>query len=191
MTWLDAQRGLTTAPASAVLPLRFAEAEVRKVMNPMCRTVADEYLKAFWDAASQGIAPVLLGRTRTWKSYTAAAIVRRVVDVAQIPSAFVECLSDVVLLDRFREEDQRTIRKWQRVGFLVFDDVLSLKADSYGMDVVKAVVSSRFSEMRPTLITGNIDAVSEEVFAKISANYGSLLARRIQDGGSGFTALVM
>jgi hypothetical protein len=114
-----------------------------------------------------------------------------VVDVAQIPSAFVECLSDVALLDRLREKDQLTIRKWQRGGFLVLDDVLSLKADSYGMDVVKAVAAARFSEMRPTMFTGNIDADSGDVFAKISANYGSLLARRIQDGGPGYTALVL
>ena len=190
MTWINDQRGLTTAPASSVLPLRFAEAELSKVPHPTCRAVADEYLKAFWEAASQGLAPALLGRTRTWKSYTAAAILRRVVDTAQIPSAFVECLSDVALLDRFHEKDQLTIRKWQRVGFLVLDDVLSLKADTYGMDVVKAVVSSRFSAMRPTLITGNIDAESGEVFAKISANYGALLARRIQDGSRGYTALL-
>ena len=80
------------------------------------------------------------------------------------------------------------------MGFLVLDDVLSLKADSYGMEVITAVASSRFSEMRPTLFTGNIDAESGEsgeVFAKISANYGSLLARRIQDGGRGYTAFVV
>jgi DNA replication protein DnaC len=191
MTWLHSQRGLNMEPAAAALPLRFAGAKFEKIELNGCRDVAERYLTQFWDVAPQGIAPVLLGRTQTWKTYTAAYVARRLIEVAHLPVAFVSCPAEVALLDRFRDEDQHKIRKWMKVAFLVLDDFAALKTDSYGAEVVRALASGRFDSLHPTLWTGNIDAHPDEVFAKLAAGFGSITARRIQDGGRGFTALVL
>jgi DNA replication protein DnaC len=179
------------APASEVLPYRFVDATMSKVENITCRKVGERYLEDFWTAAPQGIAPVFIGRTQAWKSYTAAVIVRAVVEIALVPAAFVDCMAQLTTLDRFREEDQRRIRKWTQVAFLVFDEFTSQKPDSYGADVMRAVAAARFGEMRPTLWTGNLSCEPCEVFAKIGGMYGSTLARRIQDGGKGYSAVVL
>jgi DNA replication protein DnaC len=178
-------------PATAVLPPRFADPKFGKIERPACQDVAKRYLDQFWEVAPQGIAPVLLGRTQTWKTYTAAYIARHLIEEAHLPVAFVSCPAEVALLDRFREADQRKIGKWMKVAFLVVDDFAALKMDSYGAEVVRALASGRFDSLRPTLWTGNIDAQPDDVFGKLAAGFGSITARRIKDGGQGFTALVL
>ena len=190
-TWLDQAR--LTYPLHLVnMPQRFRAADSTELPQAGLCSIVGEYIEQFWDLAPQGIAPLLLGPARTWKTHAAAAIANKVFLAGRVPVEWVNVPDQFLTLDlnRYTDESRRMIARWKRVPFLVMDDFGVIEKGSFGATVLAAVASARFDSQRPTLWTGNVHTPSSaQLFKTLAQVYSPLFARRLEDGSRGFVGL--
>lgn len=168
------------------LPRRFEKPHPRELPQVL-RAVVLDYLTRFWDTAPEGIAPLFLGRARTWKSYAAAVICGGAVH-AQVPTDFVSCPSELLNLDldRFSAESRSLVRRWEQIPFLVLDDFAVIREHSFPGQILTAIAAARFDARLPTVWTGNLGSQKGAEFSDIARLYSPMLARRLEDGSKGF-----
>ena len=179
------------APALA-LPARFADARLSRVRNDDVRACATEYLDAFWEKASQGLAPVLVGRAAEWKSYAAAAIARVVNLQGRVDVEWFNAPHDALVMDMAKFDARHSQRLERLVGadLLVVDDFWEVGGSGFGRDLLVAVAAERFAQRRPVLWTANVTMAEGEEWKEIAHRYGVSFARRLKHGGAGFTVIL-
>jgi hypothetical protein len=192
MNWLEQAR--KTDPlfqAKLELPERFRSASLAGIEQADVAGVVAAYAKVFSKVAVQGIAPLFLGRARTWKSYGSAALVRHLWQRERIDVGWCCCASELPRLDRLRTDRDTTKRiEWLcRVPFLVMDDFNLVRPDSWAALILQEIGVRRFDGLRPTLYTGNA-VISKDDNSAIEKAYGPALARRIVDGSEGFRLVI-
>lgn len=176
---------LGTSPLE--LPERYKDADVYSIEEEAFQKAATKYLKDFYELADKGIGMLLIGRSRTWKTYTAAAVARRV-HMVPLDVVFVQCAVDILELARnqFADSTKRQLEHYQKASFLVMDDFAEIPPNTPGHMMLLGIAEARFGNQRPTIWTGNVGGKREEVMVELSQRYGPGFARRIHDGSEGF-----
>lgn len=190
--WLYEQRAWTASQLHPLqLPRRFAEATLATIEEPTIAETASRYCQQFWDVAPNGIAPVFLGKARTWKTYAACAVLRVVQSRGQLQGHFLQCAVDFPQADlkRYAPETEARIREWHRVPFLVVDDFACIPSNSWAATQLVALAEARFAACLPTLYTANV-LIGRDDVKQVSANYGTVFARRLYDASAGFRVVI-
>lgn len=191
MTWLDDELARNPVPVRPKIPARYADASIRMIpeSHPL-RQLSWRYLTEFADHAAKGIAPVYLGPTGEYKTYSAAVIAGLV--GARVGTQFVSVPETFTLLDldRHSAATRDTLQGVMRIPFLVLDDFFWVAKGSWAAQTLEAILAARFAECRPTLITGNLVLPAGQEFEALSSQYSPLLARRLRDAGGPFVALL-
>jgi len=177
------------------IPDQFATATVDVVPDQL-RSCVLAYGKAFWQAASDGKAPLFLGNPARYKSYSAAALARALHERACIHVDWCDVPVTLNQLERNRFDratDER-IDRWKQVPFLVMDDFGMAKLESWQGGVLAEIGMFRFDRGFPTCWTGNVaidGAVSaQSIDEALRRHVGVQLARRIMERSEGYRVYV-
>lgn len=191
MTWLHEHLSKHPIPPPLELPRRFEEASLALMPAGPVKDMVEKYLRLFWDAAPRGIAPLIVGRTQTWKTYGAAIVARRV-HQAGVPVQMVMCPVEMaeVERDRFSELSRQRVERWKRVPFLIMDDFVQLDPGTFASQLLVEIACDRHANMLPTMWTGNIILKPSEKFMPLVNRYGALFARRLKEGSEGYALVV-
>lgn len=190
MTWLERAQ-LQWATTLPDLPARYASVTLADIGHERVRAKATEYLRVFPDAAARGLAPVFLGRSGEYKTVAAVALLKAVWQAYHIDVDFVQCDTLLALdIDRFSERTRKLLKRWKTVPLLVLDDFAAPKPDSFAAAVVQDLCTVRFDELWPTIYTANIQLPKGEEYTRLAELYGGPFARRIEEGGRGYTVLI-
>ena len=191
MSWLDTELARNPEPVPPTLPERYKGARFTTIpeSHPL-RALVWRYMDEFYEHASAGIAPVLLGPAGEYKTYAAAVIAGTVGQ--RVETEFVSVPDQFMLLelDRYSAATKDRLERIMRVPMLVLDDFFWPERGSWASKTLQAVFAARFGECRPTLITGNLELPVGREFATLSETYSPLLARRLRDAGGPFVALL-
>ena len=174
------------------LPMKFRAARIDRIPVGDVRDVVTEYLtQGRAGRVRNGVAPLMLGPARTWKTYGACWLVNQ---MATLYTKFVgvPALKFRLEQDTFSPETKRYLYPLMNARFLVLDDVTVIgPADTRVLSWLDAIVCHRFSHGLPTLYTGNLEVPNaadlEEV---LRGMYGPRIARRMVDNAQGFTLLL-
>jgi DNA replication protein DnaC len=142
------------------IPLRYRSVTVDgfKAHTPeqeVARAKVVEYLEGLGKGHSGGI--TLHGTVGCGKTHLAAAILRH----AQTKGYSIHFATEDGIFDTFKQlwEDptgsSNYLAKLQKVRFLVIDDMGIRKPTEYVSDRYEAIINTRYSNMRPTIITTN------------------------------------
>jgi DNA replication protein DnaC len=167
----------------------FLGAALARIPSKGLRRAAVAYCKQFFDVAPEGVAPLFVGPTGTWKTYTAAFIAQRVHEVG-IESVFAQTKPTFQRWDTMRFSDGRAVRheieQLVRVPFLVLDDfATTTPKPSWQAETLLEVLETRFSELRPTLLTGNFQLKKNDTTA-LDELFGVQVGRRVYHAAEGF-----
>lgn len=127
-----------------------------------------------WASNPHGLV-VLRGDVGTGKTYLAVAILRDFGRGKFVPQRKLLELHEAARLGASRfcggEEAQADLRKIRDASLLVIDDVGVSSGGNKDTDVLQALITHRYDELKPTVITTNVDAEGLK----------SLLGDRIED----------
>lgn len=176
--------------AAPVLPVRYATATL-ETLPPHLREVCQSYLQHFTAAASLGVAPLFLGRARSWKTAAACVLAREVWRQYSLPVTFVSMPSALLEIDwdRFSAETRKRVAAWSTCPFLILDDFGVVKPQSVGHATLQSVLAARFDACLPTVLTGNVDVDPSKQLEEMTTQYGVMLTRRLQDASAGYLVL--
>lgn len=185
------------------IPTRYKTAAITAEMTPewtpVNHQVAYEFLRSFGQYATQGKAPLFAGNPGTGKSYSAAAILNRVITarrdlgLPELQTAWVpvgEALDRILyfrdhrLTEQFREADSLLINS----PLLVFDDFGHLRNYERLRELFWIYVNARYDRMLPTIFTANLDM--SDGWDALDRDFGEAFRRRIQAMSEGLTAVV-
>jgi DNA replication protein DnaC len=173
------------------LPERYRTAQLRQIGQADIAAVTILYCEQFREAAAHGLAPVFLGRVRTWKTYAAAAIARYVWHHERVAVDFVACPAEFTRFER-RRFDPATDQELARLAatpFVVLDDFPLVAPNSYAAQLLVELVTRRFDATLPTLFTGNILMAPDDT-SEVDARYGPQFGRRLYEMGRGYVVVV-
>lgn len=189
MTWLAEWRAQNVAVSEDV-PARYRAADLERV-KPALRRCAEEYMRNFYALADQGRAPLFLGQSGTGKSMASAYVAMRVAERACVSVSWVNCSTwNLHLRTEARDALAVWIRELYEVPFLVLDDVHSVVGQYGPLATLAGVLSERWDRCFPTLVNGNLDLPQGEEWDVLSQKFGPAVARRMQEGGEGYTVLL-
>lgn len=189
--WLESRIAQQPVPVPLVLPQRFADAALEHVPEGPLKEATTEYLRRFLEVAPQGVGCLFVGRARTYKTYATAVIARRVHGMAHLDVEFAQCavLAAQIERARFTANTSDVVTRIKDAGLVVMDDFAQVQPNSFPATVLMEIAESRFSAMRPTLWTANIDA-GRDITKAIANLYGAGFARRVYDASEGFRVKV-
>lgn len=179
----------------APIPDQFQTATIDVVPDQL-RTCVLAYGKAFWQAASKGVAPLFLGNPARYKSYSAAALAKALHERAcvRVDWCDVPITLNQLERNRFDRATDERIERWKTVPFLVMDDFGMVKVDSWQHGVLAEVGMSRFDRGYPTCWTGNVaidgQVSSATIDEALRRHVGVQLARRIMERSEGYRVYV-
>lgn len=187
MTWIERERAAKwhrSMRRPLVLPERFADAVPTGIAVPALATVARRYTRAFAQEAALGIAPLFVGRARTFKTYTMCCLARWVYHYQGLEVAFIDAGAhfSATADDRFDVRVQAAHHELTTVPWLVVDDFTNVAPNTAAFQFMLNLATARFNACRPTAWTGNIAQ------GDITARYGPAFARRLQDTSAGYRA---
>lgn len=168
------------------IPAMFRDATWAGLPDGKIKDTTKRYLENFTEARAAGIAPMYLGKARTWKTSAACVIALAVADRGGLDTQFVsvpEWMADFTL-DRFGRANEDLYR-WRTVSFLVLDDFAQIPPDGDAAAVLVGVVAARFNAKLPTIWTGNL-AVASGQELKALHRYGPLFSRRVLERSEGY-----
>lgn len=181
----------TGFPLGFGLPQKFGTAVLENVPAGIVRDTMEQYFAdGIAGRISNGIAPLLLGPARTWKTYATCGLIRR---MATPYIKFVEGpeLAYRLEADAFSDSTKAYTASIVRAHFLVLDDFTAIKHESRAGLFLQYLINHRFSRGMPMLCTGNLEVSSGTESEKaLHALYGPLLARRFVDMSTGYRALL-
>lgn len=193
MNWLYKLRTDPRALTPPDIPARFQGATLDAVPSEALKRIARKYVAEFFTVAANGIGPLFLGRAGTYKTH-AAAYIAQVVHNGGIECRFVQTKLWLTQLELMRFGDPkaaaRELRLVGEVPFLVVDDfATAVAAPSWQADALLTVAEARFSNLRPTLWTANVEITKDDV-SKLEGLYGVAFARRVMHASQGFSVLL-
>lgn len=186
--WLAESVARNPSPPPLVLPARFADATVEGIPSGgRLRAVVTKYAQDFWTVAPRGIGMLLIGKAGTYKTYASSALAR-LVHQAGVETLFVQCPITMGMLERNRYSSLAadTIRKLETVPFVVMDDFSQITPNSFGARVLLEVAEARFSNLRPTVWTGNVTIDGGKAIDVLSSLYGPSFGRRVVEASGGY-----
>ena len=188
--WLNQHLLYNLSAPDVILPERYQDADVFQIGNETFQKAAKKYLANFYELADKGTGMLLLGRSRTWKTYTAAAVARRVNKIP-LDVTFVQCAIDILDMARnqFSEETRKKLESYHNASLLIMDDFAEVPANTPGHLMLLGIAEARFGKQKPTIWTGNVGSKREDVMSELSQTYGAGFARRVYDGSEGFRVL--
>lgn len=189
MSWLLER--IQATPPHAVpleLPARYREASLSHIPREDCVGLAKDYVLQFYEAGAEGKAPLLVGRSGTWKTYTACAIARMLYELP-LDVRFVSCAVTLPHIQRnlYEESGMELLRKIRRTALVVMDDFTMVPSSSKAHELLLEIAEYRFSNQLPTIWTGNVSGSTlQEIMGNIAGSYGPGFARRLHHGSEGF-----
>ena len=195
MNWIKEYISKNPSPSELKLPLRFESADLSGIPEGKLQHCAKAYLENFWEAGNKGIGCLFLGKAGTYKTYTACAIAKRIRTLANLETMFVQCPIFVSQIERnrFSSKSEDMIKQVSRTPFVVMDDFSQIQPNSFGANLLLEVAEARFSNLRPTIWTGNIAipvAKYNEIVKVITGIYGPSFGRRIVEASKGYGVVV-
>lgn len=189
--WFSTRVAKNPHPEPVVLPQRYRDVSI-KTMNPgELKTFSIKYIQGFMENAPKGIGALVVGRSGTGKTHASAAIAKAVNGVIDVQ--FVQSALFIAQLERnrFGANVEKTIRDICSAGFTVIDDFDLFDPTSYSANVLMEIAESRYSNLLPTLWTGNFEIKSLKQFAtQIATRYKVGFSRRLIEGTEGFRLYV-
>lgn len=196
MNWIEQWILLHPQPVAPVIPARFAGMNsTEAIESPAIRRAVEKYVGEFMNAAPKGIGCLFIGKAGTYKSTAAYVLLHQVWKTYQLTGLVIQC---PIVLNRFERNryspiTEKDLAQLRREPLLVMDDFSQITPGGYQAGILLELAEARYSEMKPTIWTGNI-AVSEPstdaVTAAISSLYGPSFGRRVVEGSEGFRVLV-
>lgn len=171
------------------LPSRYASARfgTLKEGSPLLAEIVTDYLADFWNKASAGIAPAFVGTTESYKTYASAVLVKAVAG-AKLPVEWLACGVVLTGMSPWQVREAQQFGVWFSCPFLVLDDITTLRPGSPAIDVLQAIVLSRFDNQLPTVWTANLPAKGMD--AALAEHFGVSTARRLLEGSDSFRGVV-
>ncbi len=172
------------------LPPRYANAsyDILAKGSPVLATIVKDYLARYWPLAEKGMAPAFVGRTESFKTYATAVLARQVAQSALLPVHWVACGVDLMGVSPWQAREAALLGPWVSAPFLILDDVTTLRANTAAVDLLQAIVLSRFDNQLPTCWTANLPA--DRLEAGLAENLGVSSARRLLECSAGFMGVV-
>jgi len=191
-TCLEQARIDCPMPPPPEIPARYQGASITMIEDTNLQALATEYLRKFEVLGSEGIGPVLLGRSRTYKTVAAAALAKGIWKAFSVGVVFVGCIDQLPQMELLRYDPgtAKRIKQWCATPVLVLDDFMIARPGTWAADILLAVLSARFNALRPTIITGNIILEKGREWAALAEIHNPALAHRLEEGGRGFTLFV-
>lgn len=174
------------------IPEQFANATIETIPQKSLRNCVLRYGQHFWEAASKGLGPLLLGDPATYKSFAAATLSKALHERARIHVAWCEVPITLNQLERkrFDKSTDERIEEWKQAPWLVMDDFAMAKMESWQYGVLVEIAMSRFDTGRPTCWTGNIEvqgtATPQLVEDALKRAVGVQVTRRILERSEGY-----
>ena len=196
--WLADSVAHNPNPPRLVLPYRFSEADVYTIpgmddgSDSPLRRITKEYLTNFWQVAPQGIGCLFIGKAGTYKTYAACAIARRI-HRSGVDTMFAQCpvLLNRIERNRFGADSAEAIHRLSTVPFLVMDDFSQIDSKTFASGVLVEIAEARFSNLRPTIWTGNIELrEGVRVGTVLGSLYGPSFSRRITEASKGYAVYI-
>lgn len=193
-SWLDEYKALHPEAQPLILPERFKNATFEGIPDGKLKQTTEQYILRFGtELAPNGIGCLFLGRAGTYKTYSSAVIAKAVVKTHKTDALFVQVPLFVSRTERrrFDKQTDQIIRDMCRVPFLVMDDFSQIIPNSFGAGLMLEIIEDRFSNLRPTLWTGNMEIPNiregaASIVHAISSNYGPSFGRRIVETTKGY-----
>lgn len=190
-TWLDIEQTRYPVPPVLPVPTRFEGITLGDLPDNL-RSVSERYLAAFRAEASRGIAPIMLGRARTWKTAATYALLQEIRQRFTLRCHVLSCPTDLMFLefDRFNSDNLGFLRNMCAMPVLAIDDFATVKVDSIAQQLLSTILTERHKACYPTIWNGNLVLPAGREFEAIGVQYGAHFARRLEDGGKGYTVLL-
>ena len=152
---------------------------------------AETDVAAYLETLHRGVGLFFTGKVGRGKTYAACVIVKRLVD-----SGIRAYFSDVERIEREAKDarasfqsEQEIIDRYVHVPVLVLDDLGAEKVTTRQSTILRALISGREAEDRPTVYTSNLD---RKGFAKhIAEAEGTTMAERLASRLAGSTEVVV
>lgn len=185
--WFHSRLARNPTPDPVVIPNRYADVSWESMRDGALKDYAKRYIANFMDNAPKGIGGLIVGRSGTGKTHTAAVIakaVNRVIDAALIQSpVFIAQIERA----RFSTQSSSLIELACTTGFLVMDDFDQFDSTSYTSSVLIEIGETRYSNLLPTLWTGNFEITDLKKFTNhIATKHHVGFSRRLIESTEGF-----
>lgn len=176
------------------VPAQFADVTLEGLRQVTLRSLVRSYGQQFWEAGSQGLAPLILGPPATYKSYAAAVLCKQIHQAAKVPTAWCTVPVDLTRIERkrYQPDTDALIDRWKTIPFLVLDDFAMIRTGSWQFDVLLEIAMARFEARRPTMWTGNVllREGESDPWPQIERLMGVQLLRRMTERSEGFRRYV-
>jgi len=174
------------------LPRGLETATYEQLPKSRIKQVTRDYLTRFGEVATQGIAPLFIGRAGTYKTRASAVIARAVFERGNLAVEFVDCTMALLELDmnKYGKGTLGVIERWKRVPFLVMDDFAQVKPTSFGAEIIRGILATRYNALLPTLWTANVALPADEEFDRLGELYGAQFGRRLKERSEGFRVFI-
>lgn len=162
-----------------------------KIANSMVRDAIQRYLTEVDVVAAKGIAPSFLGKGGEFKTLGAAYIAQKLYNDAHVQVDFVQCPVLFPRLERMRYDPSTnaTLTRLAETPFLVMDDFTQVRVGSWATDFLVEVAEARYSNLLPTIWTGNV-TITRTDWSALESKYGQAFARRLVEGSKGYTTVL-
>jgi len=180
----------------APIPDHFATVTIEQIPKRALRECILRYGKSFWQSASAGLAPMLLGPPSVYKSYGAAALAKALHERAcvRVDWCNVPVTLNQLERKRFERATDDQIERWKQVPFLVIDDFGMIKMGTWQYNALAEIAMYRFDTGRPTCWTGNIEISGsptlDAITASLQQGVGTQLTRRMMERSEGYRLYV-
>lgn len=171
-----------------MLPQRYNKATTAQLPAGQLRQTTVRYLEEFFKVAPEGVGCLFVGKARTWKTYAASAILRRVHEHTGLSCIFVQgaILANQVDRNRFSASTDLFVQRAKAAHLVLLDDFAQIPERSPAAQTLVEIAEARFSDQLPTLWTANIEAPATGIVKAIGQLYGAGFARRVYDSSEGF-----
>lgn len=192
MNWINQQRRADPCQLRPHnIPPRFLNLKLAEIQHAGLRSVVEKYLLNVDEAAGQGIAPLFLGKAGEMKTFAAALIGQRLYERCLVQIEFVQCAARLPQLERqrFNPETQGYLERIAKVPFLIMDDFAQVKPGTWAADFCVEIAERRYGTRQPTLWTANLSITKNDT-SQLTNHFGVGFARRVIEGGKGYTVVI-
>lgn len=179
------------------LPERFADAKLEHLPQGLLRNTVLRYLGAenLRTNIENGIGCLFIGKAGVYKTYAAAVLAKEIHERLKLPVVFVQCpvFMGQCERNRFADSTEKRIRGLYHAPVVVMDDFSQIATGSFGAGLLLEIAESRFSNLCPTIWTGNInvpEVSAESLIQGISTQYGTSFGRRVVETSKGYGAVI-
>lgn len=183
--FLERARAVPLRPLE--LPATFRTGTLADIKNRELRDHLGAYAAQFYTLADHGIAPFLIGRVGTYKTYGACVLLGAVHTTLAITCEFFDCATEMPRMDRgwYEGYATRRIEEVAAAPFLVVDDFTQIRDSGRELSIFAEIVNRRYASGFPTLYTANL-AYTDTTFTELEQRYSAPVVRRIRERTQGW-----